>query len=87
MAALSDPRAFMGAAKERTDNMKQLGIEESGPEKKVTIEEKKEGKLWRRRTYMKYIHGSSQGEDGQHELSGHRGERSCEGHHRGKEGR
>lgn len=42
MAALSDPRAFMGAAKERTDNMKQMGIEESGPEKKVTIEEKKE---------------------------------------------
>lgn len=45
MAALSDPRAFMGAAKERTDNMKQMGIEESGPEKKVTIEEKKEGKM------------------------------------------
>ncbi|XP_026330630.1 1-phosphatidylinositol 4,5-bisphosphate phosphodiesterase isoform X2 [Hyposmocoma kahamanoa] len=45
MAALSDPRAFMGAAKERTDNMKQLGIEESGPEKKVTIEEKKEEPL------------------------------------------
>ncbi|XP_028175501.1 1-phosphatidylinositol 4,5-bisphosphate phosphodiesterase isoform X2 [Ostrinia furnacalis] len=42
MAALSDPRAFMGAAKERTDNMKQMGIEESGPEKKVQIEEKKE---------------------------------------------
>ncbi|CAH2041742.1 unnamed protein product, partial [Iphiclides podalirius] len=42
MAALSDPRAFMGAAKERTDNMKALGIEESAPEKKVTIEEKKE---------------------------------------------
>ncbi|XP_063364734.1 1-phosphatidylinositol 4,5-bisphosphate phosphodiesterase isoform X2 [Cydia amplana] len=42
MAALSDPRAFMGAAKERTDNMKQMGIEESGPEKKVTIEDKKE---------------------------------------------
>ncbi|XP_068628021.1 1-phosphatidylinositol 4,5-bisphosphate phosphodiesterase [Battus philenor] len=42
MAALSDPRAFMGAAKERTDNMKAMGIEESAPEKKVTIEEKKE---------------------------------------------
>ncbi|XP_060804194.1 1-phosphatidylinositol 4,5-bisphosphate phosphodiesterase isoform X5 [Amyelois transitella] len=45
MAALSDPRAFMGAAKERSDNMKQMGIEESGPEKKVTIEEKKEEPL------------------------------------------
>lgn len=45
MAALSDPRAFMGAAKERTDNMKQMGIEESGPDKKVTIEEKKEGQF------------------------------------------
>ncbi|XP_049875012.1 1-phosphatidylinositol 4,5-bisphosphate phosphodiesterase isoform X2 [Pectinophora gossypiella] len=46
MAALSDPRAFMGAAKERTDNMKQLGIEETGgAEKKVTIEEKKEEPL------------------------------------------
>lgn len=30
MAALSDPRAFMGAAKERSDNMKALGIEETG---------------------------------------------------------
>ncbi|XP_041981500.1 1-phosphatidylinositol 4,5-bisphosphate phosphodiesterase isoform X1 [Aricia agestis] len=37
MTALSDPRAFMGAAKERTDNMKQLGIEESGPEKKEEV--------------------------------------------------
>lgn len=45
MAALSDPRAFMGAAKERTDNMKAMGIEESAPEKKVTIEEKKEGNI------------------------------------------
>ncbi|KAI5642883.1 phosphatidylinositol-specific phospholipase c, Y domain-containing protein [Phthorimaea operculella] len=46
MAALSDPRAFMGAAKERTDNMKQLGIEETGgAEKKVQIEEKKEEPL------------------------------------------
>nr|QDR50937.1 no receptor potential A [Heliconius melpomene] len=43
MAALSDPRAFMGAAKERTDNMKQMGIEESAPEKKP--EEKKEEPL------------------------------------------
>lgn len=51
MAALSDPRAFMGAAKERSDNMKAMGIEEaagstSGPasqaEKK---EEKKEEPL------------------------------------------
>ncbi|XP_050550289.1 1-phosphatidylinositol 4,5-bisphosphate phosphodiesterase isoform X1 [Spodoptera frugiperda] len=42
MAALSDPRAFMGAAKERNDKVKQLGIEETGPEKKVQIEEKKE---------------------------------------------
>lgn len=46
MAALSDPRAFMGAAKERTDNMNKLGIEESGNEKKVQVEEKKEGKLF-----------------------------------------
>ena len=45
MAALSDPRAFMGAAKERTDNMKQMGIEESAPEKKP--EEKKEGELYK----------------------------------------
>lgn len=30
MAALSDPRGFMGAAQERKDNMKQLGIEETG---------------------------------------------------------
>lgn len=29
MAALSDPRGFMGAAKERQDNMKALGIEET----------------------------------------------------------
>ncbi|XP_063703551.1 1-phosphatidylinositol 4,5-bisphosphate phosphodiesterase isoform X1 [Culicoides brevitarsis] len=29
MAALSDPRAFMGAAKERSDNMKALGIEQA----------------------------------------------------------
>uniref|UniRef100_A0A1Q3FK53 1-phosphatidylinositol 4,5-bisphosphate phosphodiesterase n=1 Tax=Culex tarsalis TaxID=7177 RepID=A0A1Q3FK53_CULTA len=29
MDALSDPRAFMGAAKERSDNMKAMGIEES----------------------------------------------------------
>lgn len=45
MAALSDPRAFMGAAKERTDKVKQMGIEETGPgDKKVQLEEKKEGK-------------------------------------------
>lgn len=30
MAALSDPRGFMGAAQDRKDNMKQLGIEETG---------------------------------------------------------
>ncbi|CAB3227898.1 unnamed protein product [Arctia plantaginis] len=42
MAALSDPRAFMGAAKERNDKVKQMGIEETGPEKKVQLEEKKE---------------------------------------------
>lgn len=30
MDALSDPRGFMGAAKERQDNMKALGIEETG---------------------------------------------------------
>ncbi|XP_026741936.1 1-phosphatidylinositol 4,5-bisphosphate phosphodiesterase isoform X4 [Trichoplusia ni] len=41
MAALSDPRAFMGAAQERTDKVKQMGIEETGPDKKVQIEEKK----------------------------------------------
>ncbi|XP_061376824.1 1-phosphatidylinositol 4,5-bisphosphate phosphodiesterase isoform X2 [Danaus plexippus] len=45
MAALSDPRAFMGAAAQRTDNMKQMGIEESGPEKKPAQEEKKEEPL------------------------------------------
>ncbi|XP_038212511.1 1-phosphatidylinositol 4,5-bisphosphate phosphodiesterase isoform X2 [Zerene cesonia] len=45
MAALSDPRAFMGAAKERTDNMKAMGIEESGPEKKAQEEVKKEEPL------------------------------------------
>lgn len=50
MAALSDPRAFMGAAKERSDNMKSMGIEEaggagqpSGEQKKVKVEEKVEG--------------------------------------------
>ncbi|XP_077295962.1 no receptor potential A isoform X2 [Arctopsyche grandis] len=48
MAALSDPRAFMGAAKERSDNMKSMGIEESGgvgpqsEQKKVKVEEKVE---------------------------------------------
>lgn len=51
MAALSDPRAFMGAAKERSDNMKSMGIEESGgvgqqsEQKKVKVEEKVEGQL------------------------------------------
>lgn len=44
MAALSDPRAFMGAAKERSDNMKAMGIEEasSGGAKTENKEEKKE---------------------------------------------
>lgn len=47
MAALSDPRAFMGAAKERSDNMKAMGIEEAssggpGMAKSEKKEEKKE---------------------------------------------
>lgn len=46
MAALSDPRAFMGAAQERTDKVKQMGIEETGPDKKVQIEEKKAGQYY-----------------------------------------
>lgn len=51
MAALSDPRAFMGAAKERSDNMKAMGIEEaagggSGPNSQGDKkEEKKEEPL------------------------------------------
>lgn len=47
MAALSDPRAFMGAAKERSDNMKAMGIEESaggGPGTAGGKGEKKEEK-------------------------------------------
>jgi phosphatidylinositol phospholipase C beta len=46
MAALSDPRAFMGAAKERSDNMKAMGIEEASsgnqPMSEKKAEEKKE---------------------------------------------
>lgn len=44
MAALSDPRAFQGAAKERSDNMKAMGIEEaaSGPAAGEKKEAKKE---------------------------------------------
>jgi len=42
MAALSDPRAFMGAAKERSDNMKAMGIEESTTEKPKQEEKKPE---------------------------------------------
>lgn len=46
MAALSDPRAFMGAAKERSDNMKAMGIEEAGADTKADkVEEKKEPPL------------------------------------------
>lgn len=30
MAALSDPRGFLGAADKRMDNMKNLGIEDAG---------------------------------------------------------
>jgi phosphatidylinositol phospholipase C beta len=45
MAALSDPRAFMGAAKERSDNMKAMGIEEaSGSGGQNSQAEKKEEK-------------------------------------------
>lgn len=44
MAALSDPRAFQGAAKERKENMKAMGIEEaaSGPAAAEKKEAKKE---------------------------------------------
>lgn len=51
MAALSDPRAFMGAAKERSDNMKAMGIEEAagggsgGASQADKKEEKKEEPL------------------------------------------
>ncbi|KAJ6636088.1 1-phosphatidylinositol 4,5-bisphosphate phosphodiesterase [Pseudolycoriella hygida] len=46
MAALSDPRGFMGAAKERQENMKALGIEEtaSGAASTAIKGEKKEDK-------------------------------------------
>lgn len=42
MDALSDPRGFMGAAKERQDNMKALGIEETGGSGDKGKAEKKE---------------------------------------------
>ncbi|XP_055309028.1 1-phosphatidylinositol 4,5-bisphosphate phosphodiesterase isoform X3 [Sitodiplosis mosellana] len=44
MDALSDPRGFMGAAKERQDNMKALGIEETGGSGDASKMEKKEEK-------------------------------------------
>lgn len=44
MDALSDPRGFMGAAKERQDNMKALGIEETGGSGDASRTEKKEEK-------------------------------------------
>lgn len=42
MDALSDPRGFMGAAKERQDNMKALGIEETAGSGDASKPEKKE---------------------------------------------
>ncbi|XP_070495948.1 1-phosphatidylinositol 4,5-bisphosphate phosphodiesterase isoform X3 [Chironomus tepperi] len=44
MAALSDPRAFMGAAKERSDNMKAMGIEEASGSAGGGAADKKEEK-------------------------------------------
>lgn len=44
MAALSDPRAFMGAAKERSDNMKAMGIEEASSGNQQASEKKEEKK-------------------------------------------
>uniref|UniRef100_A0A336LNY5 Phosphoinositide phospholipase C n=1 Tax=Culicoides sonorensis TaxID=179676 RepID=A0A336LNY5_CULSO len=44
MAALSDPRAFMGAAKERSDNMKALGIEQAETGQTAKVEKKEEKK-------------------------------------------
>ncbi|XP_031629124.1 1-phosphatidylinositol 4,5-bisphosphate phosphodiesterase isoform X4 [Contarinia nasturtii] len=44
MDALSDPRGFMGAAKERQDNMKALGIEETAGSGDASKSEKKEEK-------------------------------------------
>lgn len=46
MAALSDPRGFLGAADKRMDNMKNLGIEDTsgqGDCKEEKKEAKKEG--------------------------------------------
>lgn len=44
MAALSDPRAFMGAAKERSENMKAMGIEEAAGAGAANQGDKKEEK-------------------------------------------
>ncbi|XP_050068306.1 1-phosphatidylinositol 4,5-bisphosphate phosphodiesterase isoform X2 [Anopheles maculipalpis] len=45
MDALSDPRAFMGAAKERSDNMKAMGIEETGKKEKEEQARKEEQRV------------------------------------------
>uniref|UniRef100_A0A4Y0BS96 1-phosphatidylinositol 4,5-bisphosphate phosphodiesterase n=1 Tax=Anopheles funestus TaxID=62324 RepID=A0A4Y0BS96_ANOFN len=45
MDALSDPRAFMGAAKERSDNMKAMGIEETGKKDKEEQARKEEQRV------------------------------------------
>ncbi|XP_061499951.1 1-phosphatidylinositol 4,5-bisphosphate phosphodiesterase isoform X2 [Anopheles gambiae] len=45
MDALSDPRAFMGAAKERSDNMKAMGIEETGKKDKEEAARKEEQRV------------------------------------------
>uniref|UniRef100_A0A182MS17 Phosphoinositide phospholipase C n=1 Tax=Anopheles culicifacies TaxID=139723 RepID=A0A182MS17_9DIPT len=45
MDALSDPRAFMGAAKERSDNMKAMGIEETGKKDKEDQARKEEQRV------------------------------------------
>uniref|UniRef100_A0A182YQM4 Phosphoinositide phospholipase C n=1 Tax=Anopheles stephensi TaxID=30069 RepID=A0A182YQM4_ANOST len=45
MDALSDPRAFMGAAKERSDNMKAMGIEETGKKEKEDQARKEEQRV------------------------------------------
>uniref|UniRef100_A0A182N609 1-phosphatidylinositol 4,5-bisphosphate phosphodiesterase n=1 Tax=Anopheles dirus TaxID=7168 RepID=A0A182N609_9DIPT len=45
MDALSDPRAFMGAAKERSDNMKAMGIEETGKKDKEDQSRKEEQRV------------------------------------------
>lgn len=45
MDALSDPRGFMGAAKERQDNMKALGIEQTGGTETGGVEKKEEKRI------------------------------------------